>query len=369
MLTAREQAAFEPTQMPRVSVLMTTYNGSRFIAASIDSIIAQTYRDFELLIVDDMSTDNTPEILASYTDERIRVLRPPHNMGIVGARNFGFAACRGEFLAALDHDDLSAPDRLEQQVAFLDANPSIVMVGSAVELIDNDVVRPKYEARGITPFLLRWMLFVSNPFTYSSVMLRADAVRGLAVYMRAEYELADDFDLYHRLLNLGDLARLAAVLTTYRSHINNTTHKHAHRQSALAAEILANAYAKWLGDDAQPASELVVELLVNSQSPRDCDVLERLADILLRLLAGFCNDRKLNGAERAEVAANASLLWWRAARGAIRSGVPGAVAAFRNRPALLSGFQPGRADWLASCTVGALRANGVTRRLLAQVGR
>jgi hypothetical protein len=369
MLTAVEQAGSDPDAAPRVSVLMTTYNGARYIAASIDSVLAQSFRDFELVVVDDFSTDDTPAILAAYDDSRIRVLRPPHNLGIVGARNFGFAHCRGAYLAALDHDDLSAPDRLAAQVAFLDANPSIVMVGSEVELMDTEIVRAKYNHEGITPFLLRWMLFVANPFTYSSIMLRTEAVRRLGTYVRPEYELADDFELYHRLLTQGDLARLEAVLTTYRWHPANTTHKYADRQSDLASQILAQAYAAWLGDEARPAAKLVVDLLVNSQPARDRATVERFGRVLLRLLAGFCDDRRLTGSERRAVAANAALLWWRVARAAIRSGVHGATTAYLGCPGLTSGFRPDRRDWLESRAVGALRANTVTRALLARLGR
>ncbi len=99
-------ASLSGVRVPRVSVLMTTYNGARFLAESIDSVLAQSFTDFELVVVDDASTDATPSILAGYADPRLRVIRNPVNLGVVGARNRGFADLRGVYVATIDHDDL-----------------------------------------------------------------------------------------------------------------------------------------------------------------------------------------------------------------------------------------------------------------------
>src|SRR5260370_39420585 len=100
-----------PAPEPRVSVLMTTYNGAAFIRQSINSVLGQSFRDFELIVVDDGSSDTTAAILASYDDQRLRVIRNARNLGIVVARNRGFAAVRGGYVAALDPDDMSSPNR------------------------------------------------------------------------------------------------------------------------------------------------------------------------------------------------------------------------------------------------------------------
>ena len=123
-----------PAPTPVVSVLMTTFNGAGFIGASIASVLAQSFSDFELIVVDDGSTDTMAQVLAGIGDPRLRVLRQAVNGGVVAARNAGFLAARGRYVAALDHDDLSHPERLARQVAYLDAHPGVVLVATEIEI-------------------------------------------------------------------------------------------------------------------------------------------------------------------------------------------------------------------------------------------
>lgn len=115
--------------MYKASVLMPAYNDARYIRDAIDSILGQTFTDFELIIVNDGSTDETPQILASYTDPRIRILYHPTNMGRAHARNTALNAAQGEYVLWMDADDISLPQRLEKQIKFMDANPDICVVG------------------------------------------------------------------------------------------------------------------------------------------------------------------------------------------------------------------------------------------------
>jgi glycosyltransferase involved in cell wall biosynthesis len=128
-----------------VSVVMATYNGERFIGAAIDSILAQTHSNFELIVVDDASTDATSGILAAFTDPRLRVIHSPANNGVARARNRGFDCARGDYIALLDHDDLSHPTRLARQVEYLETHPGIVLVGTLTQQLRDgrlDRVRP-----------------------------------------------------------------------------------------------------------------------------------------------------------------------------------------------------------------------------------
>ena len=113
--------------MPAVSVILSVYNGEKYLAEAIDSILAQTFSDFELIIVDDGSSDSTASIARAYAqrDSRIRFMQLARNMGLADARNHGIAAARGEFATMMDADDISLPQRLEKQVGFLRANPAI----------------------------------------------------------------------------------------------------------------------------------------------------------------------------------------------------------------------------------------------------
>jgi glycosyltransferase involved in cell wall biosynthesis len=361
-------------QLPRISVLMTTYNGAAFIRETIASVLAQSFSDFELIIIDDSSTDETPAILAACTDGRLRSIRTPNNLGITGARNFGFAECRGTYIAALDHDDLAMPERLAIQCAYLDANPGIVLAGSEIRISQNGALhetdhQPGAMPPGGQPLLLRWMLHVDNPLTWSSVMVRREAIERLGIFVRPDYELADDFDLYHRLLSLGGIVRLDQPLTLYRWHAANTSHAKADELLNAAARVLAAAYAPWLGAEAGEAALLAARHCSAREPPPDVLTLRRLGDVLERLLAGFCADYASDAGNRAAIQRHAARLWWRLARAAIRAGTPAAIRAFYSRPALRHGFTPAGRDVLESLAIGTARTRELPRRLLAAMRR
>jgi Glycosyl transferase family 2 len=344
---------------PKVSVLLTTYNGAPLLAETLDSLLAQRFTDFEVVIVDDASPDpHTPELLAEYAarDARLRVLRPAGNLGIVGARNFGFAACRGAYIATQDHDDLSAPDRLGMQAAHLDAHPDVVLVGSAVIELRPDGRRMIIADRQVAdPLLLRWLLHVDNPFAWASVMLRRAAIAQLGSFLRPEFEYADDFELYHRLLRVGEAAKLPAPLASYRWHAQNTTHRVVETLSARAAQVLEAAYLPWLGADAPAAARLAIAH-ISDRRPPDTATLTRLGGYLERILAGFCDTYAPAPAQRAAVEAQAAILWWQLVRRSLRSGHPASLPALFARPALRRGPGPGFADLLVSGGVGAVRS-------------
>src|SRR4051794_33495484 len=170
---------------------MTTFNGAATLQASLDSVLRQSFRDYELIVVDDCSTDATPAILAAVDDPRLLVIRNESNAGVVGARNRGFAAARGRYVAALDHDDVSDPERLERQFRYLEANPGVVLVATEIRIErSGQVTRPHHPGAG-DPLALRFLLLIDNPLTWSSVMFRADAVRRLGAFLRPECVLAD----------------------------------------------------------------------------------------------------------------------------------------------------------------------------------
>ncbi|HEX5326031.1 MAG TPA: glycosyltransferase [Acetobacteraceae bacterium] len=336
-------------------MLMTTYNGAATVGDSIAGVLAQTMTDFELVVVDDASTDATPDILASIDDRRVRVIRAERNLGVTGARNLGFAACRGEYIAAHDHDDISQPERLARQVALLDVTPEVVLAATEVELeTDGRRGRSGHVERG-DALSLRWLLLVDNPLTWSSVMLRAAAVRQLGQFVRGEFELADDFDLYHRLSRVGDIMRLPAPLVVYRWHGTNTARAGRERLMANAAKVLAGAYRPWLADDADDAAGLVVRHLSHRQPVVDVDTLDRLGKYLERLLDGFVAAHAVDRDDRELVTALAGEGWWKTVRAAVRAGHPGLIGGFRARAGLAAGFRPRAADRTVSVAVGAAR--------------
>ena len=203
---------------PLVTVLMPVYNGSRFLAEAIESILHQTFEDFEFVIIDDASTDSSVEIIKSYFDSRIRLIQNNLNMGQAKTMNKGLRLARAKYIARIDQDDRMKRDRLAKQVEFLEKNPDISLVGSSWEDIDENGVRITYSMSPIEPFQCSFELFVcgENPVAHPSVTFRREII-GLVGGYRAKYTPAEDLDFWLRLgAKDYKFANLGEVLTCYR---------------------------------------------------------------------------------------------------------------------------------------------------------
>jgi GT2 family glycosyltransferase len=306
--------------VPRVSVLLTTRNGARTLADSIASIRAQEMADFELIVVDDASSDGTEALLATIADPRLTVIRNETRLGIAAGRNRGLAHCRAPYVAALDHDDLSDKRRLGLQAAYLDAHPDILLVATRVQEKRDGRVQPEDQPARTSPGLIRLLLHLDNPLAWSSVMIRADALRALGPHpLRSDFEPADDFDLYHRLLAHGGIARLDAPLTTYRWHESNASYGSSAEISGRAASVLARAYVPWFGAQAAAAAALVVRHGNDRVPAIDPAVMVQLRGVVGRVAEGLAD---AHPGEREEILAGARLALWRFTRAGVRSGYP-----------------------------------------------
>ena len=199
-----------------MSVLLPVRDGARFLREALESVLAQTLADFELLVVDDGSTDETPEILASVTDERLRVLRQDR-LGLVPALNRAVAEARAPFLARMDADDVSFPERLDRQVAYLDARPEVALLAVGVETSGGArIVLPDDDAA------LRRRLLLRNPFAHGSVAVRREALERAGGY-RADYGANEDYDLWRRIARDWKLGAVPEILYRYREHAGAVT--------------------------------------------------------------------------------------------------------------------------------------------------
>jgi glycosyltransferase involved in cell wall biosynthesis len=206
-----------------VSVVIPAYNAERFLPAAVDSILGQSFREFELIIVDDCSTDATWDIAQRYAsgDARIRVYRNARNLGIAGNRNRGVSLAAGRYLAWQDADDISLPTRLEKQARFLDAHPEVAIVGAYIELFRGDVtlgVR-RYPADDAT---MRRCIFRYSPLAQPAAMIRLDALRGVGDY-DLRYPPAEDIDMTFRLGRHHRLGNIEEVLLRYRESEGSAT--------------------------------------------------------------------------------------------------------------------------------------------------
>lgn len=308
---------------PLVSILMPTHDAAAFVAASVDSLLAQTFGDFELIIVDDGSTDATLDVLAGIEDARLTIIASPANLGPVHARNRAFAVARGRYVAALDADDLCHPDRLARQVAYLDDHPDVVLVSTAASVIEGDRVRFDPMVRRTSPALIDWLLLTRNPLVWSSAMFRAEAARRLSPFTRPERRYAEDFDLYHRLRPFGAIARIDEDLVTYREHPGGMSKRHTDVMSGNAAGTLAEVYAPIFGAGARRNAALMIRHAGLCEPVRDAALLAELSQILGTLHGHFLATRMPAPADRLMIDAALSRLWSQFARDALAAGAIG----------------------------------------------
>jgi glycosyltransferase involved in cell wall biosynthesis len=229
------------TAIPAISVVMPLYNTERHLAAALDSVLAQTFADFEIIAVDDGSKDGTLKILRDYEtrDSRLRVLSRP-NTGIVGALNDGLAMARAEFISRMDGDDLCLPQRFAAQVNYLRQHPECVLVGSQVLLVDPEgaPISPHRQTRFTHDEIDHDHLNRGWPVIHPAVMMRREAVEKIGGY-REQYKWLEDLDLFLRLAEIGKLANLPDTLLKYRLHFQSVCHTRFDVQGPLKMKLYA----------------------------------------------------------------------------------------------------------------------------------
>jgi glycosyltransferase involved in cell wall biosynthesis len=210
---------------PLVSIIIPVRNGGAYLEPAIHSILNQTLRDFELIVVDDGSTDGTSSLLANFTavDSRIRVLTLDASRGICTAINAGLTAARGSYIARMDADDLSRPLRLATQVSYLRNHLNIAVCGSWVRRFGEGMF--PFELRGPSDAsILGASMVFDNPLVHASVMFRGDLMRTEQWRYDERFRHAEDYDLWSRIAEHHLIGQIPRVLLDYRVHPTNITH-------------------------------------------------------------------------------------------------------------------------------------------------
>ena len=230
---------------PTVSVLMTVYNGRRYLTEATESILAQTFDDFEFVIVDDGSTDGSVSILREFEkrDSRIRLYERPH-MGYVRQLNFGLGVCRGKYVARMDADDVALPNRLATQVKAMRADPGLVVVGGGYELIDaaGRLLRREWPSSDDT-ILQENALSGQTPISHPTALIRRSAIEQVGRY-DVDLETAEDNDLWLRLGEIGRLSSVQEMVLRYRQHDKSVSEQRAAEQSRRIREGCEKAYKR-----------------------------------------------------------------------------------------------------------------------------
>lgn len=215
---------------PKISVVMPVRDGARWLTETIQSVLAQTLPDFEFIIIDDGSTDDSPRIVenSSRGDARVAIIRQ-QQLGLVAALNCGLTAARGELIARIDADDIASPQRLERQYQYLEKHPEVGLLGTWAEEIDEQssvcgIRRPPSRPDELARLLIR-----INPFLHSSTMMRKSVVQKVGSY-RTAFEGAEDYDLWLRMAEVTDTANMPECLLQYRIHPRSTSYSARVRQ-------------------------------------------------------------------------------------------------------------------------------------------
>jgi glycosyltransferase involved in cell wall biosynthesis len=261
---------------------MSVHNGEPFVGAAVESILRQSWRHWEFVIIDDASTDGTPQRLAGFRDPRLRVIRNPGNLGLTASLNRGLEFARGEMVARQDADDLSHPERLSRQVAFLRAHPSVAAVGSQARLIDR---RGRSLGRKDFPLGHRSIVFahlLDNALAHSAVTFRRAAVREAGGYDET-FRASQDYELWSRLGERHLLANLRERLVTLRVLEGSITR--THRQPELIRRIQDEHFARLFPGRTVREEEL--DLIGKFRSRVEPEALPRFHALLDDLLAAY----------------------------------------------------------------------------------
>jgi glycosyltransferase involved in cell wall biosynthesis len=208
---------------PQVSIIMSVYNGEEFLEQSIRSILTQEFRDFEFIIVDDGSSDQSENIILSFDDPRICYISNGKNKGLIYSLNMAIARAKGKYIARIDADDLSEPTRLSRQTAFMETHPDVALCGTYYRIINRkgeikELVRLPIHDRAIRTYLL-----FGNCFCHSSVMVKTTVIREYGY--SEDYPVCEDYDLWFRIALRHKVANLPFYETRYRIHGENISTK------------------------------------------------------------------------------------------------------------------------------------------------
>jgi glycosyltransferase involved in cell wall biosynthesis len=229
---------------PQLTIHMLTYNRAHFIKQAIDSVLSQTFQDFELLILDDASTDNTSELIQPYLiDSRIKYIKNEQNLGITKNRNKALSLSQGEYIAVLDSDDYwTDNNKLQKQINFLNKDNDHVLVGTNIIIVDennNLIKKVKYPSSNFT---IKKLLLIKNLFCHSSVIYRKKEILDLGCYDE-NLSIWEDYDLWLKIGLKYKFANLNIFTTAYRRHGNQSNSEK--KQIGRDAQIyIINKYKK-----------------------------------------------------------------------------------------------------------------------------
>ncbi len=226
---------------PAISVIMSVFNAEKYIKESVESILNQTFTDFEFLIFDDCSTDSSIQIIKSFNDRRIKIISNPQNIGLTKTLNKGLAAASGKYIARMDADDIALPERFAKQFQFMELNPEVTLLGTAFKSFGNFTATTIYSTEHNE---IRWKQLYECHMLHPSVMIRRDFLTKNNLWYDESFPQAQDYDFWARISQVGKLANLPEVLMHYRQCNDNVTHTKSGGQNAGIKRVRQYLFSK-----------------------------------------------------------------------------------------------------------------------------
>lgn len=202
------------TPSPIISVILPVYNCEKFVSEAVQSVLNQTFSDFELLIIDDCSTDATVSLIQSFSDDRINLILKEKNSGYTDSLNYAISIAKGKYIARMDGDDVCLPTRFQKQIEAMESDKEVILCGTAIQIIDSD----KILKHPVNHEDIKVKLCFSNAFFHPTVLFRKDVFTNLRY--NKEFEPAEDYDLWTQLVFKGKVMNIDEVLLNYRVHQN-----------------------------------------------------------------------------------------------------------------------------------------------------
>jgi len=222
---------------PNISVIMPVHNVEKYVSTAVQSILNQTFENFELIIIDDASTDMTYDIVNRIQDKRIIKLQNKTNIGIANTLNKGIQLANGEYIARMDGDDISKPNRLEKQLNFMESNPKLMISGTHMDLINNNGDFIKHQKKKIGKEEIEISLFFGHTsLAHPSIIMRKQLLDTFCLRYDSAFQYAEDFDLYCRATQYASMDNLGENLIQYRIHDESVSKKY-HLQQQTDAKV------------------------------------------------------------------------------------------------------------------------------------
>lgn len=272
---------------PLISVILPVYNGEKYLLEAVQSILNQTYSNFELIVVNDGSKDKSEEIIKNIKDPRI-VYHYKNNSGLADSLNYGISLSKGYYIARQDQDDISYPTRFEKQVDFLEKNKNVGLLGTRARVFKDNSSEVKYHNHPTNPWDLKFDLLFDNPFVHSSVMFRKEDFLKVNNY-NTDRNYYEDYELWSRFAEVGDVANLKDVLVDYRHHDMGLSKMSDYFNSdAVFSQNLKN-YERMFGKLDEGFVEISALMHAKKESYKNLDikiiysVLDKIADKIIQM--------------------------------------------------------------------------------------